>query len=508
MTVITENIKTHNPFRNRITGFQAFTQMMFPFILLNSFCRNAMEKAIEANLFPGIVVLFFISMFLLSSMVAVTQLELLSKPFSSCLPNQGKVQKNIYLLSESAAVLLYGIILFVLPHPSGFTGILYFVSNLSIGILLFTFGSFATFYIQKNREKGIWLFITPVIIMAAGLFLGCLDIIPFAMRLDKFLYYFTAPLFVLTVFAIFYLNRYMTGYDFTKGLALKNFSMPNQGSTVSSMEATDKFIMDRLSDNAEEKETAIDRIFTKINKKYPQPSIIKSAAGKLYCVLDRYLTINKRQTAPVLLFKLIILSALPLLTGYQVNLFDVSYAAAEIANFLKAMLNMIIIFMAMLMFSITISTVLRPFNHNQLFPEGRLQRFCSTIIPWLIKQSVIASWVFLIIFSSHFFAGIMPVIDFSNLELQYNVPDFSVVLYTLVIVPVFDLFMFYYEKPCSVIAMIIYLLSLAVLSFYSLLNAGTAAGHLALILAVLISNGFFIERLAVHTLKKDINFFL
>ena len=102
----------------------------------------------------------------------------------------------------------------------------------------------------------------------------------------------------------------------------------------------------------------------------------------------------------------------------------------------------------------------------------------------------------------------MPLIDLGGLEFQYSTPDFSIIVWALITAPVFDLFMFYFEKPCSAIIMIIYFVSLTAMAFYSLLNSGTASGYFALVLMVIITNGFFIERLARHTLKKDIQHFI
>ena len=507
MTVLTENIKTHNPFRNRLLAIQVFPQILFPYILLISFGRNSIADAIEGNRFPGILLFYFISMFLLSALVSTTQIDLLTKPFSSCLPNQGKAQRNIQFLTGTAAALFYGLVLFISPHPKGFMGVLYFISYLSIGISLYIIGSFATFNIQRNKKKGSWLFLTLVMVLITGLLLGFFDILPFIVRLDFFLYYFSAPLLALTFFAVTAFYRFMVSHGLARELALKNFSMPIPGNTISTMEQTEKLVIDRLSDRVEE-ESSLDRLFTKYIGKYSQPGIIKSAGAKLYGIMDRYHTYNKGRTILALPAAFFILSLMPLLTGYRFEFFITNYAAEPILNFFTAIINYTVLMTLMFIFCAMVSSALRPFSHNQLFPEGRRQRFCSTLIPWLIKQSVIAVWIFIIILSGRFLKEIMPVIDFGVPEFQYTAPGISLVLWALFIASVFEVFMFYFKKPCSVFTMIIYLASILALSFCSMLYADTVAGYLSLSMAVLISNGFFIERLAKHILKKDIESFI
>lgn len=502
MSTLTANIKLFNPINNRLLGLQALVQIIFPLMFI--FGRDEIAKSLENNQYPALIFFCFLSTYLLGTLVAVIQVDLLTKPFSACMPNQDKTQVNILFLAGITASLFYCTIFLLLPHPAGFKGMLYFISIISIGLSVFLIGAFLTFYVQKKREKGQAVLIFNIMFCPAVVLLSSFDI--FTLPLDYFLYYASAPLLILVISLIATLRKKMENPDFKRMLALKDFTLPYLNNQVNTIQQADNIMLNRLSDRVKN-ETVLDGLFLRQIKKHPYFSIKRFITAEIYSMMDRYYALNERFFKTALFIKITILSLLLLITGYQLPFTGINDFAARGAHFIFVMLNHCILIPTFICMSTLVSSIFRPVNHTQLFPEGRSRRFRSSISIWLLKQTIIVGWVFLVILSAQVFQNIIPGFMLDGIDLQFSVPAFSIIFWPLVIVPVFDLFMYYFEKPCSTLTMVLFVAIMMALSLLSLFTFNPIHRFISMALALLLANGFFIERLARYWFKKDLELF-
>ncbi|MBN1905388.1 MAG: hypothetical protein JW927_09845 [Deltaproteobacteria bacterium] len=110
----------------------------------------------------------------------------------------------------------------------------------------------------------------------------------------------------------------------------------------------------------------------------------------------------------------------------------------------------------------------------------------------------------MVILIAKVFKDYIPGFTIAGVSFNYTAPGFSMILWALVIIPVMDIFMFNFEKPCSFMTMLIFLAVLLALSLYCVFGVNPFYASSAMALAIVISNGFFIERLWRYWFKKDI----
>ena len=91
MSVIIANIKLYNPFNNRFLLVNYAILVIMNLFLLCSLGKPELTQAFENNQYPLYkMFFFFLSVYLFGTIVGCIQLDVLTKPYSSCLPNQKK----------------------------------------------------------------------------------------------------------------------------------------------------------------------------------------------------------------------------------------------------------------------------------------------------------------------------------------------------------------------------------------------------------------------------------
>ena len=256
------------------------------------------------------------------------------------------------------------------------------------------------------------------------------------------------------------------------------------------------YLGERLPDRVE-KESSIEKLFSKLIKGFPYLSISRSIAGRLYCMLDLYCILNKRYFGTSLLIGILLATLLLFFTGYHTDDFG-GVPASDIASIL------VLIIPCFLVHSIYI-----PVPHNHLLPLGRSDQFWSSLIVWLIHPMIAIIWTLIIIFLSWIAGHYMPDFTLAGFYyFTYYPLESSLILWVLVIIPVLDTSSHYLENIYGVLKMILLILILFSLALFSILTAHVEYRLISIALSILLANGFFIHRLMRYWFKKDIVLFV
>ena len=204
MSILSANVKLYNPFGNRYLFIFPLCQLFALFVILGAaLCENhLLEEGFEKNQLQLITMLcIFGPMFILGSTTASIQLDILTKPFSLCLPNHNKIPGRITFRTGIIANLFYCAIFLLLPHPAGLKGILYIIMIPAIGLSSYFIGVLLTFYAQRERQKGTAIIFCVGMIILLLFLLNNLNI--FVFSVDYFIFYSSIPLILFDMLLLF-----------------------------------------------------------------------------------------------------------------------------------------------------------------------------------------------------------------------------------------------------------------------------------------------------------------
>ena len=495
MSIIIENIKLYNPFNNRYLFFNYTILIIMLFMLAAGIGKNELVKAFSNNQWPFIHMFFLIiSMYSLGTITTMVQVEILTKPISSCLPDQNKIAVTTLFLIGIFANLVYFIVFLLLPRPAGLKGVLYLLSIPAFGLLLFFLGSLLSFYMHIERQKGSVAF---VVFMLCLIALGPLSAIHgFTFDFEYFLFYGSIPMLFFVMLFLFALWKRLLQPDMKRIFFARDLTLNLDFSPTKATQLQEVFMLKGLSEKVE-KENRIDDIFFVRIKKLPYLNIKRSVVAGLYCILDRYCTLNGRFLRSSSLIKFLIPTILLILSGY-IDSDEITGIEAFYRHFITCLIFSTPCFLVV--------GTLNPVLHNHLFPEGRFNHFCKSMIIWLAKPLIVIIWTSLVILVAWCLKELMPGFTLAGIYFQYNVPVLSLIVWQLVLILVMDIFGYYFENPCSLITMVLFVAILLVLYLFSFFTDNQIHRFISMVLAILLANGFFMERLARHWFRKDIGF--
>jgi hypothetical protein len=239
-----------------------------------------------------------------------------------------------------------------------------------------------------------------------------------------------------------------------------------------------------------------ERIFIKTLKNKKYFSDARTIIAKEYCALDKFFTLTGWYSWIVILTGIIIITAVLLLSGYSPFPVD-----QEGMHFLLkyALLPTGIFFVCYKVVSGFI-----PVYHNILLPFGRHRQFRSNLYLFLIQIALAVLWFLVVILISWLIKSKTLAPSVNNSGFTYDTLGLSVLIWPIVFIPALDIFMYYFNILCSCIRMLIFLAVLLALSLYSIFGVDPFYASSTIALAIVISNGFFIERLWRYWFKKDI----
>ena len=225
MSILTENIKLYNPLNNGFLLYNCIILIaLFLIIPLSAGdVQMKMAKNLADNNMPFLPIMFlFMSMFYLGAMIAIIQAEVMTKPFTSCLPALHKISAKVVLLSGLIANLIYLIVFIYLPAPTGIKGILYFMSIFACGLLFYFIAAYFTFYIQFKRERAfLALFITGFLLCLISVMVT----LEITYSLDSLLLYISIPILLLSIWSLYALLKMLANPDFKRSLIFKSQSV-------------------------------------------------------------------------------------------------------------------------------------------------------------------------------------------------------------------------------------------------------------------------------------------
>ncbi len=365
--------------------------------------------------------------------------------------------------------------------------------------MFYFLAAFFTFYIQYKREKGLIALSISIIFLL--IFFPLMVTISDELRLDSILIYMTLPLLLLSIVLIHVLWKILFNPEFIRALITNDSPLNLSYSPKKAVHMGEAYRLKKLSLRVE-MESPVDRLFIKRLNKLPYLSMRRSVMAKLYCMIDRYYTVNEKYLK-IRLTSFVMTLFIICITGYNSypGIFDKTHGF--ISSFLIK-LNFFMIFPALLSPCFIVVMLLNPIKINHLFPEGRSEHFCSSLIIWLLKPVIVVAWMAVGILIAKVLKDYIPDFTLAGVSFNYVGPDFSLILWALILIPVINTFMYYDEKPCSFITMLVFLAVLLALSLYSIFAVNQFYASTAMALAIVISNGFFIERLWRYWIKKDI----
>jgi hypothetical protein len=256
-------------------------------------------------------------------------------------------------------------------------------------------------------------------------------------------------------------------------------------------------LMSSLSERVEN-EGLIERLFLKLMRKIPFLDIKRSVAGKIYCTLDQYYTLNKGFFKTSLSGIIIVATLLLFLAGYHLT--PGNFGGVPASDIVQILFLIMLCMMVFSMFS--------PASHNQLLPTGRSDQFWSSMTVLITQSMIVIAWTFIIIFLSWIMKDYIPDIQPAGFYFTYHPLELSLILWPLVIVPVLNSFWYCFDNLTSAIKMILLIAILITMSIFSLLTAHIEYRIILTGLLIFIANGFFIHRLKRHWLRKDIILFI
>jgi hypothetical protein len=496
MSILRANLRLYYPVKSIYFFLNAVYQFLALLGILVIWWGNK-QSAMDNQYSLMYLIPLFISMFMLGAMTTGIQLDVLTKPFSSCLPNHHKIPSRIIFLIGIIANLFYGFIYLLLPHPAGLKGILYFITIFTIGLSIYFFTAFWAFYIQNDRQKGL-IFICCMILffVLVSMLLG-LNVLIFSF--DYLILYSSIPLVFFLLLLMFALWKMLVHPDLKRIYFSKDYPMINdQDSYTTATLLNEKLLLSRMSEKVE-KESLIGRFYLKYIERLPILNIRRSITGRLYCMLERHYAFNERYFRTSLSIKIILTTLLLFFTGYQLTPGNFGgVPASDITHVLILVIP-----------CIAVHSIFTPVSHTQLLPIGRYNQFWSSVIVWLIQPIIAILWVFIIIILSWILENHMPGITLAGFSyFTYHPLALSLILWPLVIIPVLNTFWYYVVNLRSAIVMILLSLILFALSLFSLLTAHIEFRIILIDLSILLANSFFINRLARYWFRKDLVLFI
>ena len=159
---------------------------------------------------------------------------------------------------------------------------------------------------------------------------------------------------------------------------------------------------------------------------------------------------------------------------------------------------------------------IKPYFHNQLLPLGRRERFQVITALSFIKTFVVLIWITLLMIVLSGLQRYAPVLIFSKESSHYFLFDPMLLCFTLVFIPIVDIFWFLDEKPGNVMvsaAIVLFyftviILILAKFAVYSLYfpasPVNTPTNILIMVLLILFTNGSYFGLIVHHCFRRDL----
>lgn len=433
MSILGANLKLYSPFQRQPFIYILFLSLLVVFYIL-SFVPifaikriNSLPHFIDINIIQYFM--FFLASYLLvlsGYFISIIQMDIISKPFSFCLPgHQEKLQNTIFIFG-----IFFGLIftanLFLIP-----THVLpkFYILIILPGIILsfYLFSIFETFYSFRKKPNGyllLCLYITIVLLLVS-----ICSVVYFKTNFKNIFFNWVALFSITGIFLLIAVWRLLGNPDLRRN-ALE--IGPQSERTIFNpfeIKQWNEIIFFRRLHKDTEKDCNDSEVFLTTMKKQKYFSIKQSLTGLMYLAVSRRCSFNKKVFGLHFMNKLILMMLILIATGYLIK------TEGHIINII---VNTLVSFL-LIYTSGFITEVFTPSFHKPLLPVGRVKKFLVMLIFWLIKSLVLACWAVIIIAASFFVQHYIPAINFAGYILTYNNYLSVIIFFPLALSPVIDL---------------------------------------------------------------------
>ncbi|NLD36741.1 MAG: hypothetical protein GX654_07730 [Desulfatiglans sp.] len=485
MSILGANLKLYSPFQKQSLLFKTFFFMELVFLLRFSVIITEFTNGKQIPY--AMIFWIFICIFLFGEIIAMIQFDVLSKPFSFCLPNHKNIPRRIIFIFGVLLTLLLTVLalLFSQLNESGYL-------ILMIPVISLTFYSLAICIIFS------FLIHKPIKYLKLGVLLFSIPFLIFVFFQKAFIVtYSDVPLNSIFIFLFSSIFLTVAAWKMLGDTSLKRKCIEKPSSlTLYSFEG--------LYDKSQRESTyhyhhpikyydgnshIAESIFNWMGKN-DFIRLKHSLLGNLHLIFTRHFA--QKGNEPILI--LILAASFLFFSGYfesssTQKIYDINISPAPA--------------LALLPLCLVLSSIFAPLRHDLLLPLGRLRHFGINILLWLLKYITLVLLVLVFIMLTWGIQDYMPKIEFIGYELTYIHPGFHTLLWALIISPVIDLIFDYVIVPYHLLTMIFLTSVLFILSFVAFATNNIVAHIVLASIMILLTNGLFGFLLKRHWLKND-----
>ena len=425
---------------------------------------------------------FFYGMLLLGMITAITQMEIISKPFSFCLPDRQKSIRKVIFLIGGLITLGFSLIFFIFSEHTLLLFFLHIIVFQIIGLPFYFFMAFIFFITHDDSLKKYIRYGFPavIIILSVSFILNFKNdlIVP----LNQMIVFCFAPLFISSLLGISALWKVLGNDQVGRIFYRKYFGLPDNQILIGKK-------AHKLSQQEFKKEREqIELFFIKKIINQPLFSVARSVLGTFYLILEH---VSGYSIIP-LITEIVFPSLFFFLFGYlqnnnEIEIFIIIY---PLGYFL-------------FIYSRNIILMYKPLLCELLFPIGRSKQFRINLVLWLVKPLTMMLWFFLIVGASHCLKNNMPDFTLLGYHFTYNPLSVFLIFWPAVIIPVIDIFISFPKPPCNLVTMVGFILTLVVLTGFFFVDSNLKTQIISITSMILISNAFFLLLTARHSFKCD-----
>jgi hypothetical protein len=489
MSILGANLKLYIPFQKQPLMVQVCLVLELLFItvfLVVTLSQNLMANLFQCNQFSFYWLLItFMFIFIIGQMIAMIQLDVLSKPFSFCLPSHHKVPQRIFLISAIITIIVF----------SFATIIMFRSSTLKYSMLIMVPFFVVTAYSLATCFTFNFLYGTFSNLVFKFLLIPFFIMIFFKMNLmisfNDLIIYSSIPLIIAAILLLTAVLNTLGDPNLNRKCFERNLNLiidPN-ADLLDQLQTIKTRHSQRMSDTTENDNNAADTFLRTMNK-HQFFSMYHSLMGRLYYTFSRYYVLNMREAVIKIFFAAFIL----FISGYLGSNNTKAYYDISISPFP---------IVALIPICMMVSGFFTSSNQKMLLPLGRTRQFLISVLLCIIKYTAVAFFVSMVIAISWTVQDYMPNLTFNSYKLVYNHPGTYTILWTLIIMPVMDLIFDRVEVPYHLITMILLTSTLFIFSFVAFVSNNITVNSVFIIFMSLITNGLFISLLTRHWLRRD-----
>ncbi len=485
MSILTTNLKIYNPLEHRSDKTLFLKNIGIGFLVLMFSGRALYElnlyKAILHNQYSFTTVSYlFFAMYFMGMTVASIRLDIITKPFSYCLPDTYNTHRKVIFLIAGMIVLMLSLASFLFSEKS-FLIFAIGVAIISVSVLPgYFFGIFQLIYFQNKKANQLIILLSlPVLILQITPLIMGDDI---KLPLSRYLTVCIFPLALSSAMGMTALWKMLNDKDLKNIFFGKEYSL--SGNFNKFINAGDVALANKLQVVEDNDDPERSLLLDKVHH-MPLSSTFRHFMGALYSIKERSMRISAKASIAQVLF----LYLLALLTGYNQN---TNHPMGQYLSFA-------VVFIACFSFSI----LSRYPAHNIFLPVDRLKQYFTSLIFWIIKPAVAILFFGIAILSSYALQNIAPDIIIPGHIFSYAPVTWLLLGWIMVVTPIIDIFTGFKEPPCGTLSIACLIVAVFILGMFFNFTHDHSLKMILMTSMIIISNIFYLFILTRYWLKRD-----